>query len=158
MAQNILWIYDLEKSKVFCWAHNVHISKNEKYYINKAKTMGAYLDDIFGASCYNICFAFKEGSFQAIPEVTGKLQEFCVSENKRNTLTKELSLAGIDNFFIDLSASDNKLFQTSKGMYEFGALFNPEHLYLATTWIKAKEQYNGLIFISRTTRATPVIR
>ena len=158
MAQNIHWIYDLENSDVFVWAHNDHISKNEKYYFNKDKTMGAYLKNIFGDAYYNICFVFNEGSFQAIPKAASKLQEFTVPESKKNTLTKGLSLAGINNFFIDLTTTNNKLFQNYKWTYDIGAIFNPEQLYLYSQAIKAKQQFNGLIFIKTTTRAVPINR
>jgi erythromycin esterase len=158
MAQNIRWIYELEHSAVFLWAHNDHISKNEKYYFNKDKTMGAYLNDIFGEAYYNICFVFNQGGFLALPKVAGKLQEFSVPESKINTLTNGLSLAGINNFYIDLTLTNNKLFQDSNLAYDIGAIFNPKNLYLFSKVIRAKQQFNGLIFIHTTTSVVPIIR
>lgn len=158
MAQNIKWIYELEHSPVFSWAHNNHISKNEKYFFNKYKTMGAYLNDIFGESYYNIGFVFNQGSFQALNKVAGKLQEFNVSENKKNSLTKGLSLAGINNFFIEMSSTNNRLFQSPKRTYDIGAIYNPKQLYLFTHEMNAKQQFNALIFINTTTSAVSIKR
>ncbi|MCK9424070.1 MAG: erythromycin esterase family protein [Bacteroidales bacterium] len=158
MAQNVRWIYELEHQEVFAWAHNAHISNNAKYYFNKDKTMGAYLNDIFGETYFNIGFVFNQGSFQAYNKVGGKLQEFIVPENKKNTLAIGLSHTGIDAFFIDLTSTNNKMFQNSKQAYSIGAVFIPEHWYMFAQVITAKQQFDGLIFINKTTCAIPIIR
>jgi len=159
MAQNIKWIYDLEHEKVFAWAHNGHIGKAGQYYFNKDKIMGAYLNDIFGKAYFNIGFVFNKGSFQALNKVGGRLQEFTVPVNKKNTLTNELSLAGNDAFFIDLTSSNNKLFEKSKETYNIGAVFDPKQpWYIFSQAIIAKQQFDGLIFINTTTCAVPIKR
>ena len=158
MAQNIKWISELEQAKVFAWAHNSHISKNPKYYFNKYKTMGYYLDEIFGDAYYNAGFVFNQGSFQAIPKAAGKLQEFTVPVNRKNTLTNELALTGVDAFFIDLDSSENALFKVSNQTYNIGALYNPEHAYAFTEAIIAKKQFDGLVFVNTTTSAIPIKR
>ncbi|MCX6281157.1 MAG: erythromycin esterase family protein [Bacteroidetes bacterium] len=158
MAQNIKWISELEQAKVFAWAHNSHICKNAKYYFNRYKTMGCYLNEIFGDAYYNTGFVFNQGSFQAIPKAAAKLQEFTITVNRKNTLTNELALVGIDSFFIDLDSSENALFKVSKQTYNIGALYNPEHAYAFTEAIIAKQLYDGLIFINNTASAVPVKR
>ncbi|MDP1624022.1 MAG: erythromycin esterase family protein [Bacteroidales bacterium] len=158
MSQNLQWIYKLEQNKIFAWAHNGHICKAPNLFEKHEVCMGMYLDKIFGSDYYNIGFVFNQGSFQALTKVAGKLQEFSVPVYKKNTLTNELALSGLDAFFIDMTITDNKLFRTSGRTYYIGALFMPEYWNRYSKRMIAKNQFDGLIFINKTNCAIPISR
>lgn len=160
MARNIKWIYEFENSKVFAWAHNAHIYYGSTHFFGKDKNMGANLNELFGKAYYKIGFVFNEGSFQAYkgPKALYKngLKEFSVPAYKKNTLTTALSIPGIDAFFIDLNSSNNPLFLSNQRCYEIGALF--DNYKISSVPISAKKEFDGLIFIGKTTRAIPINR
>ena len=158
MAQNIRWIYELEQAKVFAWAHNGHISKAPNLFEKHEVCMGMFLDTLFGNGYYNIGFVFNKGSFQALSKVAGKLQEFSLPEYKKNTFANELSLAGINTFFIDLTTINNKLFRTSGRAFYIGGVFIQEYWEKYSKPMIAKKQFDGLIFINTTTCAIPINR
>ena len=158
MAQNIRWIYELEQAKVFAWAHNGHISKAPNLFEKHEVCMGMFLDTLFGNGYYNIGFVFNKGSFQALSKVAGKLQEFPLPEYKKNTFANELSLAGINTFFIDLTTINNKLFRTSGRAFYIGGVFIQEYWEKYSKPMIAKKQFDGLIFINTTTCAIPINR
>ena len=160
MAQNIKWIYEFENSKVFVWAHNAHIYYGPTHFFGKDKNMGANLNELFGRTYYKIGFVFNEGNFQAYkgPKALDKngLQEFSVPVYKKNTLTTALSILGIDTFFIDLNSSNNPLFLSNQRCYEIGPLFDDYKS--SSVPISAKKEFDGLIFVGKTTRAIPIKR
>ncbi len=158
MAQNLRWIYELEHSKIFVWAHNGHICKSLNSFEKDRVCMGIFLDSIFGSSYYTIGFVFNKGSFQAFSWETRKMQVFTLPEYRKNTLSNALALAGPDAFFIDLTTTNNKLFSTKGNVYYIGGGF------IQTLWeryskpVIAKKQFDGLIFINTTTSALPINR
>ena len=157
MAQNINWIYELEKAPVFAWAHNAHIGKTPSF--NKhVQRMGMFLNTLYGTAYYNIGFVFNQGSFLAYCKETKKVQECSVFRYEKNTLTNELSRAGIDAFFIDLTTSDNRLFRKSAKAYNIGGGFAQEYWNRCSPAIVAKKQFDGLIFINTTTCVVPINR
>ena len=157
MAQNIKWIFELENKPVFAWAHNAHISKVPAF-LHVSGCMGMFLNTLFGTAYYNIGFVFSQGSFQAYCKETEKVQECSLPKFGKNTLTNELSHAGIDAFFIDLTTTDNKLFRKSKRAYSIGGGFAQEYWNLCSPAMVAKKQFDGLIFINATTCAVPINR
>lgn len=158
MAQNLLWIYELEQKKVFAWAHNGHIARTPNLFETDRTCMGRYLNEMFGSDYYNIGFVFKEGSFRAYSEETRTMQVFTLPAYKKNTLANALSLAGPGTFFIDLATTNNKLFRTSGRIYFIGGGFSQEYWYRYSKPMIAKKQFDGLIFINSATSAVPINR
>ena len=158
MAQNLRWIYELEKKKVFAWAHNGHIARTPNLFETDRTCMGWYLNELFGLDYYNIGFVFNEGSFRAYSEETRTMQVFTLPAYKKNTLANALALAGPDAFFIDLTTTNNKLFRISGKIYFIGGGFVQEYWYRYSKPMIAKKQFDGLIFIKTTTSAVPIIR
>ncbi|MFZ4523057.1 MAG: erythromycin esterase family protein [Bacteroidales bacterium] len=160
MAQNIKWIHEFENAKVFAWAHNGHICKWSPYSSANFRSMGSYLNDLFGESYYNIGFVFSEGNFQAYDWPTAKikkgLQEFTVPVSKKNTLTNAFALSGMSSFFINLDSSDNPFFSTAQRYYNIGAVYMADKR--CSQKMVAKKQFDALIFVDKTTRAIPVKR
>ena len=120
--------------------------------------MGMYLDTMFCSNYYAIGFAFKQGGFQALNVDTKKLEKFYITDCKKNTLTKALSLSDTDAFFIDLTVSNNKSLRTLQGAYFIGSTFKPEYWGRYSKKLNVKEQFDGLIFINTTSCVTPIIR
>lgn len=159
MAQNIKWIYEYENSKVFIWAHNGHVCIGATTHIHnwyKPKRMGGFLKDMFGKDYYNIGFAFNEGKL-GIGKIsdTGGIKEYNFPVYKKNTLTNSLSLSGSDAFFIDLITSDNPVFSTLQRTYNVGAGFI--NYKRCSDKLIPKEQFDGLIYINKTTRAIAIL-
>jgi erythromycin esterase len=171
MASNIMRIRDVENSKIFVWAHNIHVNST---YSNSVPTavdigipMGGYIEKVLGSKYYSIGFVFNHGSFQALTksavikkrlfkktEFYKEVKECFVPENRSNTLTNALSEAKISALYIDIDASTNSLFTTAQHTYEVGALF---YNYKSDTKeIIVKKQFDGLIYIDKTTRAIPI--
>ncbi|MEI7661330.1 MAG: erythromycin esterase family protein [Bacteroidota bacterium] len=157
MAQNIKWICRQEKLKVFVWAHNGHVSKAPSFD-RHAACMGMFLDTIFGPGYYNIGFVFNKGGFQAISYPGKKLEEFTIPRCPRNSLTNGLVSSGHNAFFIDMTASANKLFRTPERTYYIGAVFMQKYWNKYSKAIVAKKQFDGLIFINSVSRAVPLSR
>jgi erythromycin esterase len=158
MAQNVWWISGFEKEKIFVWAHNGHVCKSPNLFEKHDLTLGMYLDTMFRSDYYTIGFAFKQGNFQALNVETQKPEEYSVPECYKNTLTNALSLAGKEAFFIDLTASNNKLFTTSQGAYFIGGVFKPELWERYSKQLIVKKQFDGLIFINKTSCVVPINR
>ena len=158
MAENLRWIYELEQAKMFAWAHNGHICKSLNLFETERVCMGMFLDTIFGSAYYTIGFVFNKGSFQAFSSETRKMQVFTLPENRKNTLSSALALAGPDAFFIDLTATINKLFSTKGNVYYIGGGFIQALWERYSKPIIAKKQFDGLVFVNTTTSAIPIKR
>lgn len=169
MAANIQQIQQERNAKMFIWAHNGHINLS---IVNNSvmRPMGAYLKDAYQEKYYAVGFTFSNGSFQAFKgpnTLVGTAYKYVfrrkhmyhglmactVPTSSKNTLTSSLDKTGYPAFFIDLSATTATIFTTPQRTYDIGAVFmNYKN---SSGRIIAKEQFNGLIHIRTTTRATP---
>lgn len=173
MAINIISIQNLENAKMFLWAHNGHITlaHSPGFKINIGAPMGGFLQKEFGLKYYSLGFVFNQGSFNARKYVSNtkkdtikyqstnnkwhlELRECSVSVYKKNTLSNALSSSGLDNFFVDIRASDNSIFSKPLLTYTIGGIFYNKKT--SSGFIIAKKQFDGLIYISKTTRAIPI--
>jgi erythromycin esterase len=173
MAYNILQIHKFENKKMFVWAHNGHINlayPDDKYHL-MGPLMGGHLRKNLGDAYYSIGFVFNQGSFQAIqgPKSIGNaifkylfarkklyqgLKECYVPVQAKNTLTQALSENNPSSYFVDVSQSDNPVFSTLLKTYDVGAVFM--NYKRCSSSIHAKRQFNGLIYLNKTTRARPI--
>ncbi len=104
MAENVKWILDENPSaKIVLWAHNGHIRKDNDGF--EYKSMGEYLDKLYGKQMIAIGFATAEGTYTAVQR-DGK--KFIGLDSTNNILTKENSYessfntADAVNFLLDL--------------------------------------------------------
>ena len=173
MAVNITKIQQQEDAKMFIWAHNGHINLSNLDKISGSKPMGAYLKSNYREKYYSIGFVFSKGNFQAVKgpnSIFGGLLKYIfarkklykgliecsVPNSKRNTLTNNFKLIEHTAFLIDLINTNNTVFTTSKQAYDIGAVFI--NYKRSVGQIIAKEQFNSLIYLRNTTRATPLKR
>jgi erythromycin esterase len=175
MAYNVAQIQKIENAKMFVWAHNGHVNLNypEKISVFMGLPMGGYIRNYFGDDYYSIGFVFNEGSFQAIKgpdSITGAifkylfarrslykgLLECTVPVNKENTFTNHLSKTQQRAFFLDLNRTTNPVFVSGLKTYDIGAVYINKNR--SSQEIYAKRQFNGMIYIQKTTRAIPITK
>lgn len=169
MAGMVRKIKDLEKEKLFIWAHNEHIAKSTSLAgasPRAALSMGYYLEKIFGDAYYAIGFLYNEGSFLALkapgslassvfkkfftnkPWLKG-LQVCEVGPSPRGSIGHQLSQLNQPAFFMDLTNTGNELFTSRQVAYSVGAFFmNRRH---SLSLMVAAQKYDGLIFVNQTT-------
>lgn len=172
MAYNVLTIQKLENKKMFIWAHNGHINfARADNYVGNGLYMGEHLKKNRGDAYYAIGFVFNQGSFQAIqgPKSIGSaifkyifarkklyqgLKECRVPVSNKNTFTNALSETNYPIYFTDVSHSENPVFSTILKTYDIGSIF--VNYKLSSASINAKKQFDGLIYVEKTSRARPI--
>lgn len=104
MAENVKWILNQNPSaKIVLWAHNGHIKKDNDGF--EYKSMGEYLDKLYGKEMIAIGFATAEGTYTAVQRDGTK---FIALDSTNNILPKENSYESIfntadaANFLLDL--------------------------------------------------------
>lgn len=104
MAQNVKWILDENSSaKIVLWAHNGHIKKDNDGF--EYKSMGGYLNTLYGKQIIAIGFATAEGTYTAVQR-DGKKFFGLDSTNfilpKENSYENILNTAAASNFLLDI--------------------------------------------------------
>lgn len=170
MAANIHQIQQERNSKMFVWAHNGHINLS---IVNNSvmRPMGAFLKDEYKERYYAVGFTFSNGSFQAFKgpntlfgtaykyvfrrkHMYKGLMACTVPTSSKNTLTNAFGTTGKAAFFMDLSATTDPVFTTPQRTYDIGAVFM--NYKRCSDRIIAKEQFDGLVHVDQTIRATPL--
>lgn len=91
MAENVKWILDQNPSaKIVLWAHNGHVRKDNDGF--EYKSMGEYLDKLYGKQMIAIGFATAEGTYTAVQR-DGK--KFIGLDSTNTILPKENSYESI---------------------------------------------------------------
>lgn len=113
MAANVAWIYSSLKkdSKVFVWAHNSHIQKQNNTSVRKI-SMGAFLNNSFGEQAYYIGFDFNQGTFVNNP----KEKPLTVSEDERHYFARLLDKEKYELCFIPFTAENQPVLNNAVGM------------------------------------------
>ncbi|MFT4958489.1 MAG: erythromycin esterase [Halobacteriales archaeon] len=77
MADGVDWILDrTEEEPLVCWAHDDHVATAEKYDSDAGvPAMGGFLEQRHGEDYLALGFTFDRGSFQAIGDVPGEVQD-----------------------------------------------------------------------------------
>ena len=162
MAENMKYLISREKedTKFIFWAHNSHIGKSSRY-----KRTGYYLRQAFGDDYYSIAFDFYEGGFQSreySDNKDGDLKEFIIHESPNYSLPGLFVEAGIEKGFIDLRGApsnvvwwlDNKAYIHSSGS-RFNNDWSTREKHFATFPFKMAEEFDGVLFIRKTSRSRP---
>jgi erythromycin esterase len=156
MAENILRIADASPgSKVVVWAHNGHIDRAERSYF---KSTGSILASIYGNAYYALGFSFNQGSFQARsnePEAKFALTSFTVGPAAAKTFDWQLAQPRIPIYIVDFrNAGDSPLvskwLSSTQKTRSIGSVFP-----VPDGQITPARQFDGMLFIDRTTRARP---
>ena len=153
------------QARMVVWAHNGHVATGP--IVPSVPSLGSYLRNAYGNEYYAVGAAFDQGSFQARnldPDDAryGAVQEFTVGPAVRGMAEWYLGRAGLQNFFVDLrsvrqaAAVAAWLRSPVEMRHTLGAGYSskwPRSVY--TRRIVLKDYYDGLVFVSRTSRAQP---
>ena len=119
---------------------------------------------MFGGRVLRAGFSFYSGTVQSRnfsnPEVPGDLEEFTVPASLPGTVDWCLAETGIENFIVDFRLPEippeAKLWlKTPRPMKSIGAGYIPDAKPEEYDQIVAPNCYDGLVFISRSSRARP---
>lgn len=154
-----------EGGRLFIWAHNGHVANSR--FEGDRMTMGQFLKQDIGSKYVSIGFAFDNGSFQAFPPSDPKRPEFKPSLSKftigpvpDDHSEAVLRRARKPNWIADLRALPKESlayvwFSTPRQLRWTGANYS-EELMSKHKPIRLTEHFDGLIFISKVTRARPL--
>jgi erythromycin esterase-like protein len=118
---------------------------------------------MFGTGYYAFGFAFNQGEFQAQVSGQGKprVQAFTLGPAPEGTVDWYLGRAGVGDYVVDFRRTPkdetvSQWLQATHRMHWVGAVFSDEWSKLQWTreFILSRD-FDGLIFIERTTRARP---
>ena len=160
MSENINQIlhFNGNESKIFIWAHNFHIKKNNITYTNDF-AMGHFLKEKYGNEYYSLGFDFATGAFNAYSIKNKKIEIFSITEPMTKTSSKLFNESSFDSFFLDFN-SISKIdilnnYITSKVNYRgIGSTYNPKMVENE----KLKDAYDGIIFVKQTQASTLLLR
>jgi erythromycin esterase len=166
MAENVAWALRQDKGGggIFLWAHNAHIDRDPDYYkrqgsnpaLARAKPMGSYLSEQFGASYYAIGTEFGGGSFR-VPERAAdgtilRIRPIALDAAPAPSLASDLASAGRPLMFLDFrkphpAAADRWMMAAALQQNYGGA--DPKTR--SFTPIVPKLSYDAMIFVARST-------
>jgi erythromycin esterase len=159
MADNITRILSEApaNTRMVIWAHNGHIERNEP--TESWSSMGNILGHTYGDAYYALGFAFNQGSFQARslrPDAGMALTAFTVAPSPERSFDWYLAKAGIPLFIMDFrkKPANPEIADWLSGVHRtrsIGAVFMNDDL----SQISPARQFDGILFIDRTTRARP---
>jgi len=163
MAENIEYLLRSEPpgARMVVWAHNAHISLGN---LGSTPAMGAHLRRAFGDAYYALGFSFNEGSFQSRdmgPSGRGVLTEFTVGPAPQGSADWYLARPGVANYVIDFRSAPREgpvagWLATPHLMRSIGSGFSreaPDERFMSPVTLKG--DYDGVVFIGKTTRARP---
>jgi erythromycin esterase len=164
MAENIEYIAKCvePEAKIAVWAHNGHIFTGQ--YLESIKSMGGLLREMFSDEYYALGFSFFSGKVQSRdfsdPDVPGDLEEFSVPASRPGTVDWCLAETGIDNFIVDFRRPEippeaRLWLETPRPMKSIGAGYIPDSRSEDFDQLVSPNCYDGLVFISRSSRARP---
>jgi erythromycin esterase len=169
MASNFKDIVAQERpgTKFMIWAHNAHITKNEKDFVNGGvKPFGSYLKESYGDAYYAMGFSFNKGGFQAIdlslPKKSGA-KEFIAAPAKENSLDWFFAQTNKDKFIINFR--DNNLpeyikewINKERALRDYGAVANRNNYQDSYIPVTLARSFDAIIFIGNTTRARSTVK
>ena len=172
MAGNLLYLVDRERpgAKVVLWAHNVHVGTGRESKSPGASPadaaspyMGHFLRQRYGARYYAVGFEFGEGAYQArvFPprEPPGDLRAVVLPAAPPGSLAWYLSRANVGNLFLDLRKAPRGDSVVARWLAAPQVLHHGSWAYQepseAYSAIRIGGQFDGLLFIQRTTATRP---
>ena len=162
MADNTLFLLrSRPESPMMLWAHNAHVWKSTSATSNgpTIEFMGTILGRNLADRYYALGLTFGSGSFQASGE-EGRLEEFAIDSVEAGSIEAALARTTAENFFLDLRSGRDVAgvmawLEIPRPMQLIGATYYPSRRnpYMVPT-VLARD-FDGLVFISTTTRAQP---
>ncbi|MFE0023641.1 erythromycin esterase family protein [Amycolatopsis sp. NPDC059021] len=163
MAQAVARVLDKEttRARMILWAHNGHVARKADGW----QPLGGHLAEQYGESYYATALVFNEGSFQAL-KATGNGYtaplEFEVAEAPAGTVEHQLAQPDLGTYFLDVRGAreDERVARwvtEPSRMRSFGSIVGFWPMVKHTTIeVTLADEYDGLLMVPRTTRATPL--
>lgn len=166
MAENIRYLLNQSEptTRMVVWAHNGHVADTEN-----GQSMGHYLRQWYGPKYYVLGFDYSEGSFQAMGKVPGQsgmaLQEFTVSAAPEGSgswyLERARQKLGSVAYLIDFRSAPKsgpfaEWLAHPHAFHSSGSMFGND--WTVSQYMPASaagQNYDGMFFIGKTTRAQP---
>lgn len=162
MAENLLHVLDREHTgtKVVVWAHNAHVGVATPW--DGEPSLGYVLRERYGDAYFACALEFNEGSYQmrtVLPDgVLADLREAALPPASEGSFPWYLAHADVGNYIVSLrTPTVNPLVEqwltTSRPQHAIGWPYeDPSTCYEPVT---VGEQYDGVVFIDRTTPTRP---
>jgi erythromycin esterase len=162
MAENMARFVAAEPAgtRFIIWAHNFHVGSP----VDSPYRFGARLRALYGAQYYNVGFSFGEGGFQsrsfAGPKPTRALTGFQVGPPPEGSLDWYLGQTGSKLFWVDLrhAPATGPVAEWARSplpMRSIGSIYAPEGVAGYYSPIVPRQEFDGLFYIDKTTRARP---
>ena len=164
MAENVRWILEQAgpDARMVLWAHNGHVAKWRDGQLHPG--LGQRLHEALGTAYYAFGFAFGEGSFQAVYLPGGAqdpwrgLMPHTVPPTPPDAVDATLLSTGLPLFAVDLRSAPEdgavgSYWHERRRMREVGSMYAEGRVPLAS--VRVGEDFDGLMFVARTTAAHP---
>ncbi|QDQ00939.1 erythromycin esterase family protein [Lysinibacillus fusiformis] len=163
LANNLQWIVEYEAGrghdKVLMSAHNGHIEKTSASMAGY-KSMGQYLNELYGEAYFAIGTDFGSNTFQAQNAGSGKRKNYTLEHH--NELVDAFSEVKDNIFYVDFekasdSAALSDIFTKEQRMGNIGDDFRPWYKLskmLYTIKMTPAEAYDGIIIVKEATATT----
>lgn len=159
LAQNLQWIVEFEagrgNEKVFFNGHNGHVEKTSASLAGY-KSMGHYLDEVYGEAYFAIGTDFTESKFQS-KNGSGERKNYKVKNN--NDLTDAFSKVESNIFYVDFEKAGESevlkdIISKKQKMANIGDDFRYWYQFLKmfyTIEMTPNEAYDGVIIVKEAT-------
>ncbi|TRZ42183.1 erythromycin esterase family protein [Robertkochia solimangrovi] len=153
MFENVKYIVEnlSTNGKVFIWAHNEHINKNEMYSTGSyIINLGRNLKDYYGDDYYSVGFDFGIGKINGL--VTDKKKgnywkTYDIEKPIRKTYAETLMLVNKDIYFIEFDNNLEFFNEKSKHLLIGGGGYKPKPLHRILINKVYADTYDALIFV-----------
>ncbi|HHW25820.1 MAG TPA: erythromycin esterase family protein [Firmicutes bacterium] len=161
MAENVEYIINVLEpgGKAVVWAHNMHVTTFPA--IEGLVTMGQHLRRMFGRGYYALGLTFNQGWFQALdgrePEL--RIGEFSLPPAREGSVEWYFAKAGLGDSYVDFRRNKDEVVQhwldEPRAHRQVGGGFNPDWPFERCESKRPMNQYDGIVYIGRTSRARP---
>lgn len=163
MAENIVRLVNAAPrgTRFVLWAHNGHIERSDA--IQGSIPMGGILASVYGDAYYSLGFSFNQGSFQSRnldPPAKMALTSFTVGPAADRTLDWYLARPALPVYVIDFrhtprNAAVRSWLSKPLVARWMGAVYRADAPGSSLGDVTPVKQFDGMLFIDRTTRARP---
>tara|TARA_R110000868_G_scaffold244231_1_gene500374 strand:- start:376 stop:1623 length:1248 start_codon:yes stop_codon:yes gene_type:complete len=155
MAENVTKILTTSgvQSKVFLWAHNLHVSK-DKVQPN-SPSMGHHLKDQYKNQYYSVGFDFATGKFNVYSITENRLTTITIDKVMKNTSSETFNNSALDNYLLDFKTAKKTSvlddFLNSKVMHQgIGSTYSPKMVIEE----RLANSFDALLFVKKTKEST----
>ena len=141
------------ESKVFLWAHNLHVNKDRTE--PNIPSMGHHLKEKYGNQYYSVAFDFATGKFNAFDISKNRLTTIVIDNVMKNTSSEIFDKSAFDTYLLDfktaIKASVLDDYLNSKVIHQgIGSTYNPKMVVEE----KLINSFDAIIFVKNTTEST----